>query len=255
MYGMTEPAITDLAAPAGALRLAGFTERGAPVRRREVPLAGAVIVLSLGPDLWVDGGWTGSFAAGLYDRPVVTGHGGEQAGLQLELSPLVARGLLAVPMLELFNRSVALEDVLPGARELTERVAEAPDWAARRDLVDRFVARREPPPLAPEVRCAYARLVASHGAVRVEALAGETGWSRRHLTACFRREVGMAPKAFGRLLRFQRAVALLRAGEPLADVAYACGYADQPHMNRDFRAFLGAPPGALPNVQDPLPPP
>src|SRR5918998_3390597 len=120
---MPELDIADLAAPAGLLRLVGFTERGAPVRRREVPLAGAVIVLSLGPDLWVDGGWTGSFAAGLYDRPVVTGHGGEQAGLEFQVPPLVARGLLGVPMAELFNRTVALEDVLPGARELTERVA------------------------------------------------------------------------------------------------------------------------------------
>src|SRR5215212_4558441 len=109
-------------------RLAGFSETAAPLRRREVPLAGAVIVLSLGPDIWVDGGWTGSFAAGLYDRPVVSGHGGEQAGLQLDVSPLGARALLGVPMDELFNRTVALEDLLPAARELTERVAEAPTW-------------------------------------------------------------------------------------------------------------------------------
>jgi AraC-like DNA-binding protein len=247
--------LAAMPAPAGVLRLAGFSERGVPLRRREVPLAGAVIVLSLGPDLWVDGGWTGSFAAGLYDRPVVTGHGGEQVGLQLDISPLTARGLLAVPMDELFNRTVALEDVLPGARELTERVAQAPDWAARRAVVGAFLARREPPPVAPEVRHAHNRLVAGHGAVRVEALAAETGWSRRHLGERFRRDVGMTPKAFARLLRFQRAVGLLRAGESLAGAAYVCGYADQPHMNREFRAFLGTPPGAFPFVQDPLPAP
>src|SRR3954462_10424079 len=123
---MTDLAIAELPAPAGGVGGAGFRERGAPLRRREVPLAGAVIVLSLGPDLWVDGGWTGSFAAGLYDRPVVTGHSGAQAGLQLDLSPLVARRLLSVPMSELFNRTVDLEEVLPGAGELTERAAEAP---------------------------------------------------------------------------------------------------------------------------------
>ena len=100
-------------APPGPLRgrvrlMAGFTERGAPLRRREVPIAGLVVVLSLGPDLWVDGEWTGSFAAGLYDRPVVTGHGGEQAGLQLYVPPLAGRALLGVPPAELFNRTVAL---------------------------------------------------------------------------------------------------------------------------------------------------
>jgi AraC-like DNA-binding protein len=89
--------------------------------------------------------------------------------------------------------------------------------------------------------------------VRVETLARETGWSRRHLSATFAREVGLPPKVFARLARFERAVRLLRAGGDLADVAYACGYADQPHMNRDFRAFLGAPPSRLPFVQDGVP--
>jgi AraC-like DNA-binding protein len=252
------PEIVQLAST-GALRgpvrqLAGYAERGAPLRRREVPFAGAVIVLSLGPDMWIDGGWTGSFVAGLYDRPVITGHGGEQAGLQLDVSPLDARRLLGVPMDELYNRTVALEDVLPRARELTERVAEAPTWAARRAVVEAWVAAApERPPAPPQVRRAYARLVHSAGAVRVEDLARETGWSRRHLTERFRREVGMTPKAFARLLRFERAVGLLRAGESTATAAYAAGYADQPHMNRDFRQFLGAPPGHLPSVQDPLP--
>ena len=244
-------------APPGPLRgrvrlMAGFTERGAPLRRREVPIAGLVVVLSLGPDLWVDGEWMGSFAAGLYDRPVVTGHGGEQAGLQLYVPPLAGRALLGVPPVELFNRTVALADVLPAARELTERVALEPDWRRRAALVAEVLGAAEAR-AAPEVRHAHDRLVATGGAVRVERLAQETGWSRRHLTARFREEVGMTPKAFGRLVRFERATALLRGGAGLAEAAYACGYSDQPHMNRDFRALYGAPPTAFPFVQDRAP--
>src|SRR4051794_28532740 len=177
-------------------RLAGYSEVARPLRRREVPLATAVIVFSLGPDMWIDGAWTGSFAAGLYDRPVVTGHAGEQAGLQLDLSPFGARALLGVPMDELFNRTVALEDLLPRAGELTERVAEAPTWRQRRAIVGELVAGALPDarPVPGAVLHAYRRLVATHGAVRVEALAVETGWSRRHLAERFRREVGMPPK-------------------------------------------------------------
>src|SRR3954452_22981690 len=106
------------------------------MRRREVPFAGAVIVFSLGPDIWVDGGWIGSFAAGLYDRPVVTGHGGAQEGIQLDVSAIGARALLGVPLGELFDLTVPLEEVMPGARELTERVAEADGWPARFALID-----------------------------------------------------------------------------------------------------------------------
>ena len=76
------------------------------------------------------------------------------------------------------------------------------------------------------------------------------GWSRRHFAARWRRDVGMGPKAVARILRFQRALRLLREGRPLADVAYDCGFADQPHLNREFRALGGSTPGEVTNVQD-----
>ncbi|MGK2937486.1 MAG: helix-turn-helix domain-containing protein [Solirubrobacteraceae bacterium] len=87
---------------------------------------------------------------------------------------------------------------------------------------------------------------ASGGSLAVGALSDEIGWSRRHLAARFRAQVGVTPKALARLLRFERAVAQLagaRAGElELGRVALDCGYYDQPHFNREFRAFAGVPP-------------
>lgn len=197
---------------ASVRRLAGFSESGsAPTERREVPLATCVIVFSLGPDLWV---------------------------------------ILGVPLQELFNRTVAIEDVLPGAALLTERLAEAQGWREREAIVASVLGGATEPAVPAAVRQAYHRIVAAGGDVRIGELAEETGWSRRHLTQRFREELGMAPKAFGRLVRFERAARRVMAGEAPADVAYACGYADQPHMNRDFRAFYGGPPGELPFVQD-----
>ena len=74
---------------------------------------------------------------------------------------------------------------------------------------------------------------------------GELGWSRRHFGARFLEHVGLAPKAAARLLRFRRAVALLERddGARLAEIAQACGYYDQAHLNRDFRAYAGRSPG------------
>ena len=64
----------------------------------------------------------------------------------------------------------------------------------------------------------------------------------------------MAPKAFSRLLRFERAAALLARGTPPAEVSTACGFFDQPHLNREFRALAGRAPAAFAasvmNVQD-----
>jgi transcriptional regulator GlxA family with amidase domain len=78
-------------------------------------------------------------------------------------------------------------------------------------------------------------------------VAAELGWSRRHLTGLFTEAVGLPPKTYARLLRFQRARQLIASGDDttLAQVALDAGYYDQAHLNRDFREFAGAPPTAL----------
>jgi AraC-like DNA-binding protein len=80
----------------------------------------------------------------------------------------------------------------------------------------------------------------------VGALAGEVGWSRKHLINRFRDQVGLSPKVMARVLRFHRAVDLLAHGVPsYVDVAVTCGFYDQAHMNREFRALAGCTPGEL----------
>jgi AraC-like DNA-binding protein len=244
--------------PAPALRgvvrrAADFHERGAPLRRLESPLAGVVLIVSLGPDMEIDGRRAGSFVAGVWDRPTVTGHYGEQAGYQLYLDLVAARRLLGVPGGELANRLVALEDVLGSfATELTERLAAAHDAEERHAIAQRLLTSRlsEDPAVAPEIEYALARLRATRGTVGIETLAAEVGWSRRHLGARFREAIGLPPKALGRLIRVEQAAQRLRAGDLLADIAYAGGYADQSHFNRDFRDLVGCTPTEFPFVQD-----
>jgi AraC-like DNA-binding protein len=244
--------------PAPALRgvvrrAADFQERSAPVRRLESPLVGVVLIVSLGPDMEIDGHPVGSFVAGVWDRPTRTGHYGEQAGYQLYLDLLGAPRLLGVPVGELANRLVALEDVVGGfAAELAEQLADASCAHERHAIAQRLLASRlsgDQPP-AREVAYVLERLRATRGAARVETLAGEVGWSRRHLAARFRDTVGLPPKAVGRLFRVEHAAQRVRAGDRLADIAYGAGYADQAHFNRDFRELVGCTPSEFPFVQD-----
>jgi AraC-like DNA-binding protein len=158
-------------------------------------------------------------------------------------------------MHELFGRVVPLDTVLD-CGTLLEELAEADGWEARFARLDAELARRleDAPPVHPAVAAAYTRLSATRGAVPVGVLASELGWSRRHLAARFRDDVGVSPKSLARLLRFRHALELL-GHRDLAGVAYECGYYDQAHFNRDFRAFAGATPGELlarrlPSVQD-----
>ncbi len=75
----------------------------------------------------------------------------------------------------------------------------------------------------------------------VAALAGELGWTRQHLGRAFRREVGIGPKEFGRVVRLQRAMDQITNNPaiPLARAAQELGYFDQAHMARDFRELAG----------------
>jgi AraC-like DNA-binding protein len=245
-----------LAKPGPALRgvvqrYCGYVERtAAPLRRREAATGTVTVILSFGPRIRVDGETHGSFVAGLSDAPATTEHDGVQHGVELNLTPPAARRLLGVPMHELFNRVVPLDDVLDTGT-LLEELAEADGWEARFARLDAELARRleAAPAPHPAVRAAYDRLAATRGAIPVGVLAEEIGWSRRHLAARFREDVGVSPKALARLLRFEHALELLGARErtpgSLADVAYASGYYDQAHFNRDFRAFAGVTPGEL----------
>jgi AraC-like DNA-binding protein len=235
-----------------AARYVGYSERWrGPLSRRETPECGVVLVLGLGPDLAV--GRAGArperhtaFVAGLHERPVRTEHEGVQTGVQVDLSPLAARAILGVPLREIANRTVELNDLLGAqAAELVDRMRELTAWTDRFAALDMFLERRlaEAQAPRPEVARAFGLLAASHGRLPVEALAAGTGYSRRHLSARFHEEIGLPPKSLARILRFGRARSLLLAGgRSLADVAFECGYYDQPHLNRDFRELAGVSP-------------
>lgn len=235
------------------LRAADFQECGEPLDRLENPFSGVVLIVSLGPDMRIDGRRVGSFAAGVWDRPTVTGHDGEQAGYQLYLDVLQAQRVLGLPVSALGGELVDLDDVLGDfAGELIERLAAAPDARERHAIAQWMLASRlsEDHATPPEVAYAFERLRATRGAARVETLAAEVGWSRRHLTARFGETVGLAPKAFARVVRAEYAARRVRAGDPLADIAYDAGYADQSHFNREFRELVGCSPTEFPFVQD-----
>jgi AraC-like DNA-binding protein len=236
-------------------RYCGYEERaGALLRRREMPGASVVLIVGWGDPLDVvdprGGGAYGvtSFTAGMFDSYVVTSTAGVGRGVELTLEPLVAGRLLGLPMGELSNSVVALDD-LPGGwgRGLRERLGEAPDWSSRFAVLDEVLGARLDAGATPDPRVQWAwdRLRHGHGDVSIAGLASELGWSRRHLASTFRREIGLTPKTAARVLRFGRAYAALGSSDGWADIAVSCGYYDQAHLIRDFKAFAGAPPGHI----------
>jgi AraC-like DNA-binding protein len=154
-----------------------------------------------------------------------------------------------MPTGELTNQVVELRDVLgTDTDELVERLAGAPDWAARFDLLDAVLLARlgRGPDPAPEVGHAWRLLAGTAGAIPISRVAAEVGWSQGYLIRRFTQQVGLTPKMSARVLRFHRAVGLLTPGTASpAEVSAVCGFYDQAHLSREFGALAGITPGLL----------
>jgi AraC-like DNA-binding protein len=237
----------------------GYRQRGVPpARHRGLPSPYLTLIFTLDepltivahPDRGQPPGEFGTLLGGLHSVPALITHAGAQSGIQVALLPLGARALLGLPAGELAELDLPAEAILGGVcAELRDRVRSAAGWPERFAVLDEILLRRAAhADVAPEVSWAWRELLREGGAIRVSELAAGTGWSERHLTGRFRAEIGLAPKAAARVVRFDRArkllVRRLTAGGDylLADLAADCGYFDQAHLAREFRALAGCPP-------------
>jgi AraC-like DNA-binding protein len=234
----------------------GFVETSAaPLRRREPPSGTCVLIVNFGVPLEVGAPgrptvlYVDSFVARLSDLPATTAFNGTSAGVQVDFTPLGLHRFCGLAMHELPDPAVGLTELLGAeGRRLTEMLEGAPDWESRFDLLDDAIERRvcaaRPP--TPSVEWAWRALEARAGSLEIGRLSERIGCSPRHLIAGFREQVGVPPKTAARILRFDRAARLVRGSrqESLARIAAECGYHDQAHMTREFRALAGITPAA-----------
>lgn len=152
-----------------------------------------------------------------------------------------------VPVGELHNQTVSLDTLWRAfAGTISDQLWESRSAQARFLILEHALLARARGQFDrhPAVTQAVALFDQSHGAVSVADVVRRTGVSQRHLIELFWSEVGLSPKRYCRLRRFND---VLRRIEPLSDVdwtdvAHACGYFDQAHFNHDFRDFAGLSP-------------
>jgi AraC-like DNA-binding protein len=271
--GAPAPALRPFVGWYVGYRLAGF----APATHRGLPSPYLTMIITLDEPMRLavptdprspPGDYV-TLLGGLHSTPAIIAHQGSQSGVQVGLKPLGARALLGLPAGELAYLDTDAGDVIGQvAAELHERIRAAPTWPRRFAVLDEVLLRefRDGQEVSREVARAGRVLLATRGTAAVPELASEAGWSSRRLGARFRTEIGLAPKEAARVVRFDRARRLLQrrvaaCGPPdLAALAAACGYYDQAHLAREFRALAGLPPSRwiaeeFRNVQDQSPPP
>lgn len=237
-------------------KIVGYSETGRGHLRHVEPASLDIpLVISFGEPFAIglgrapgDNDRFGSFASGLFAGPVTIDSFGASNCLQINFTPIGARRFFGVPMSDLAERMVTLDDALGAdGKALRDELGNAGEWERRFDIAERFVLARigKAHARSPEVVWAYNRIAASGGRVRITSIAERLGWSRKHLAQQFAREVGLGPKSVARIARLNRAIAAWRTDQTgWADISADCGYADQAHMTREFRDLAGAAPAA-----------
>jgi AraC-like DNA-binding protein len=181
--------------------------------------------------------------AGVHSCPTIIETGQSMRILGIHFRPGGAFPFLGIPAFALHNETVPLDAIWGNdADDVRDRILTAPDDETRFDILEQTL-------LARASRLQRHRAVA-HGLFRlgnpvpVSEVVEETGLSQRHFIELFDAEVGLTPKVYARVRRFQR---VLRRIHPMtdidwSDVAIACGYFDQSHLIHDFRSLAGISP-------------
>jgi AraC-like DNA-binding protein len=170
-----------------------------------------------------------------------------QSSIGINFKPGGVFPFFGIPVGKMHNLNVPL-DTLWGsaAQELRDRLLEAGTPAACFRVVEQFLLSQAIP--ARELHPAVIHALRDFQAVPQDRTIAEVikhiGLSPRWFNELFRSQVGLPPKLYCRLRRFRAALTLIgQQPQPdWAELACACGYFDQAHFIRDFRAFSGLSP-------------
>jgi AraC-like DNA-binding protein len=191
----------------------------------------------------------GAVVSGPYTGPFMSDGAEETSLLGVHFKPGGAIGVLGLPAAEFRDAHVDLRSLWGSSSSgLREHLCELKEPMSKFRLLEDVLLRR----LAAyrgghsAVRTALDVVGRSDGCARTRDVARAVGLSQRRLITLFSNEVGQTPKMFGRISRFQHAIARSRRTTVVdwARLAAECGYFDQSHLIRDFAEFAGVSPDA-----------
>jgi AraC-like DNA-binding protein len=221
-----------------------YDSYGTHPRERVLPGATSELVIVL------DGAPAGSVFCGAHSRSFEIGTASRPSLLGVHFKPGGAFPFLRkMPADELHNRRVSLDTIWgAGARALHDRLADARTPAARFRILERALLAQLTAPAGrhPAVTFALDAIETGPHAHTIGEITDRVGLSPRRFIELFTAQVGLTPKLFCRVRRFQEVLALIERTRDVdwADVALSCGYYDQAHFVHDFRAFAGITPTA-----------
>ena len=173
---------------------------------------------------------------------------GKISMLSVQFYPHSAGLFFDLPINELANETLDLNDIIgTPARELEEQLYDLPTLEEKVKRIESFLLFR----LSRKTEYSWNRIShniklinQSNGMITTDQLASEACLSRKQHERIFKQMVGLSPKQFLKVIRFQYALYAhqQQPNESLTELAYRCGYYDQSHMINDFRELSGITP-------------
>jgi AraC-like DNA-binding protein len=236
--GYTAPAPRERALPSGTLDIViNLRDDRLRIFDRDDPAS-----FERFPGIMISGAHAGYFVIDTPPRASVMG---------VHFKPGGAFPFLGVPAGDLEGGHAALDALWgAGAARLRERLLEAGSATERFAVLEASLRAGATRPLRRHDAVTLALRAFEDPALRsVAEVCARAGVSPKRLIALFREQVGLGPKAFWRVRRFQAALRRIEGGpghRPLHGAALAAelGYFDQAHLDREFRAFTGLSPRA-----------
>ncbi len=165
----------------------------------------------------------------------------------IHFKPGGARPFVSLPFGELHNSHVGLESLWghTAANRIRERLLDAPTPESKARVLEQTLLAAAPVPSRhPAVAFALNEFRMLPETQKISDVTAKIALSPRRFIDLFRNEIGLTPKLFCRVRRFQKILRQISTGQPInwTDLALRCGYFDQAHFIHDFRAFSGINP-------------
>ncbi|MGD1112354.1 MAG: AraC family transcriptional regulator, partial [Mycobacterium sp.] len=223
-----------------------WIRRGTNYRSRALPRSAVTVVFDVGSrqrlDFYAADGESKlsvppAFVTGPQGASYVSDIAADEPVMAIHFQPGGAFGFLGMSLSDLVGAPVGLGQIWGRqGDELHERLIAAPSVASRFNLLEEFMLSWAWSPVRRHPGVAAARgAIEANPAIRMAEVRDLAGLSAKRLISLFRCEIGLSPKEYARIRRFQAALRQLGASAAGgADIAAEVGYFDQSHFVREF---------------------
>ncbi len=160
--------------------------------------------------------------------------------------PGMFRHFFPIPAAEITNQMLSFEEAgLKDMVRLQARMLEIDSLRERLNLIERsLLFRLKGLRFKPTLSDNALKIVQQNAGIKIDHLTATLGFSSRYFRKTFARDIGVSPKTFLKIVRFNKAFEMLKSGRfaKLSDIAYRLQYFDQSHFIREFRHFTGTTP-------------